>query len=49
MSNVVLTVHKPIQVTEGMDKEALKKETFDAIFSVIPLSGDELDELKKEK
>ncbi len=49
VSNVVLTVHKPIQVTEGMDKEALKKETFDAIFSVLPLIGDELDEPKKEK
>jgi lysophosphatidate acyltransferase len=49
VSNVVLTVHKPVQATEGMDKEALKKETFGAIFSVIPLIGDEVNEPKKEK
>ncbi|KAL3763312.1 hypothetical protein ACHAW5_007704 [Stephanodiscus triporus] len=49
VSNVVLTVHKPIQAREGMDKEELKRETYDAIFSVIPLIGEEVGEPKKER
>jgi 1-acyl-sn-glycerol-3-phosphate acyltransferase len=49
VGNVVLTVHRPIQAREGMDKEELKKLTYDAIFSVIPLIGEEVGELKKER
>ena len=32
---VVLTVHKPIS-SKGKDLEQLKKESFDAIYSVLP-------------
>lgn len=49
VSNVVLTVHEPIQAKVGMDKEELKKKTYDAIFSVLPLIGEEVQELKKTK
>lgn len=49
VENVVLTVHKPIQAKEGMGKEELKKKTYDAIFSVIPLIGEEIKEFKKRK
>ena len=47
VNNVVLTVHEPIQAKNGMDKEELKKKTYDAIFSVLPLIGEEVKELKK--
>ena len=33
---VVLTVHKRISVTKDTDKEALKKQCFDTIYSVLP-------------
>jgi 1-acyl-sn-glycerol-3-phosphate acyltransferase len=46
---VVLTVHKPIDVKKGMDKEELKKQTYDKIFSVLPLIGEEIKEEKKRK
>lgn len=36
MDPVVLTVHKPIPVTQSSDKEALKKQAFDVIYSVLP-------------
>ncbi len=49
VDNVILTIHKPIQAKEGMDKEELKKKTYDAIFSVVPLIGEEIKELKKKK
>ncbi|KAL7535696.1 hypothetical protein ACHAXR_012400 [Thalassiosira sp. AJA248-18] len=49
VENVVLTVQKPIQVKEGMDKEELKKKTYAAIFSEIPLIGEEIKEFKKRK
>lgn len=49
VENVVLTVHKPIQAKEGMDKEELKKKTYDTIFSVIPLIGEEVKEQKKKR
>jgi 1-acyl-sn-glycerol-3-phosphate acyltransferase len=49
VENVVLTVHKPIQTKEGMDKEELKKKTYDAIFSEVPLIGEEVNEFKKKK
>jgi 1-acyl-sn-glycerol-3-phosphate acyltransferase len=49
VDSVVLTVHKPIHFEEGMDKETLKKLSYDAIFSVIPLIGEEAKELKKDK
>lgn len=49
VDNVVLTVHKPIQAKKGMDKEDLKKKTYDTIFSVIPLIGEEVKEFKKRK
>jgi hypothetical protein len=46
---VVLTVHPPVEVKKYMDREEIKKKTYDAIFSVIPLIGDEIKESKKEK
>ena len=46
---VVLTVHKPISVTKDMDKDELKKKTYAAIFSVLPLIGEEVTEIKKDK
>lgn len=49
VNNVVLTVHEPIQAKSGMDKEELKKKTYDAIFSVLPLIGEEVKEPKKTK
>ena len=49
VNNVVLTVHKPIQTKAGMDKEECKKNTYDAIFSVLPLIGEEMKELKKRQ
>lgn len=49
VDNVVLTVHKPIQAKEGMDKEELKKKTYDAVFSVVPLIGEEVKDSKKKK
>eukprot|EP00584_Thalassiosira_punctigera_P018384 CAMPEP_0172552236 /NCGR_PEP_ID=MMETSP1067-20121228/43701_1 /TAXON_ID=265564 ORGANISM="Thalassiosira punctigera, Strain Tpunct2005C2" /NCGR_SAMPLE_ID=MMETSP1067 /ASSEMBLY_ACC=CAM_ASM_000444 /LENGTH=141 /DNA_ID=CAMNT_0013340167 /DNA_START=648 /DNA_END=1073 /DNA_ORIENTATION=+ len=49
VDNVVLTVHKPIQAKGGIDKEELKKKTYEAIFSVVPLIGEEVGELKKRK
>mmetsp|Transcript_19994 Transcript_19994/g.43341 ORF Transcript_19994/g.43341 Transcript_19994/m.43341 type:complete len:316 (+) Transcript_19994:60-1007(+) len=49
VDNVVLTVHKPIQAKKGMEKEELKKKTYDAIFSVLPLVGEEVKEFKKRK
>ena len=42
VENVVVTVHEPIQAREGIDKEALKKLSYDAIFSVLPLIGEEI-------
>lgn len=44
-----MTCHKPIEVTKDMDREEIKKKTYDAIFSVIPLVGEEITELKKDK
>lgn len=49
VDNVVLTVHKPVQARKGMDVEDLKKQTYDSIFSVIPLIGEEVTEVKKKK
>lgn len=49
VENLALTIHKPIQAKKGMDKEELKKKTYDAIFSVIPLIGEEIKEYKKKK
>lgn len=49
VDNVVLTLHKPIQAKGGIDKEELKKKTYEAIFSVVPLIGEEVGELKKRK
>lgn len=49
VDNVVLTVHKPIQAKKGMEKEELKKKTYDAIFSVVPLIGEEVKDFKKMK
>lgn len=49
VENLALTVHKPIQATKDMDKEDLKRKTYDAIFSVIPLLGEEIKEYKKKK
>ena len=49
VDNVVLTVHEPIQTKKGMDKEELKKKTYDAVFSQIPLIGEEVKEAKKKK
>ncbi|KAL7535124.1 hypothetical protein ACHAWF_005066 [Thalassiosira exigua] len=48
VDNVVLTVHKPIQAKKGMDKEELKKKTYDEIFSALPLIGEEVKQKKKE-
>jgi hypothetical protein len=45
----VLTIQKPIQAKRDSDKEELKKETYDAIFSVLPLIGEETVEHKKMK
>ena len=47
VENVALTIHKPIQAKKGMDKDELKKKTYDAIFSVIPLIGEEIKDYKK--
>lgn len=49
VDNVVLTVHKPIPTTEGTDMEDLKKQTYEAIFSVLPLIGEEVTYTKKTK
>lgn len=49
VENLALTVHKPIQAKKDMDKEELKKKAYDAIFSVIPLIGEEIKETKKKK
>ena len=49
VENVVLSVHKPIQAKKDMDKEKLKQETYNAIFSEIPLIGEEIKETKKRK
>lgn len=49
VDNVVLTIHKPIQAKKESDKEELKKKTYDAIFSVLPLIGEEILYKKKEK
>lgn len=49
VQNLALTVHKPIQAKKDMDKEELKKKAYDAIFSVIPLVGEEIKETKKKK
>ena len=46
---VILTIHKPLEVNKDMDREELKKKTYDAIFSVIPLVGEEIKDDKKEK
>jgi 1-acyl-sn-glycerol-3-phosphate acyltransferase len=46
---VVLTVHPPVEVKKDMDREEIKKKTYDAIFSVIPLIGEEIKESKKER
>jgi hypothetical protein len=48
-NKVVLTIHKPVKVKKNMDREAIKKQTYDAIFSVLPLVGEEITETKKEK
>ena len=47
--NVVLTIHKPIQAKKDSDKEELKKQTYDSIFSVLPLIGEEIVDQKKTK
>lgn len=49
VDNVVLTVHEPIRARKDMDKEELKKRTYDAVFSVVPLIGEEITELKKKR
>eukprot|EP00984_Skeletonema_dohrnii_P017044 scaffold7681_cov189-Skeletonema_dohrnii-CCMP3373.AAC.4 len=49
MDNVVLTIHKPIQAKKDSDKEELKKMTYDSIFSVLPLIGEEIVDQKKTK
>mmetsp|Transcript_36595 Transcript_36595/g.76790 ORF Transcript_36595/g.76790 Transcript_36595/m.76790 type:complete len:312 (+) Transcript_36595:308-1243(+) len=49
VDNVVLTVHEPLQAKKDMDKEELKKKSYDAIFSEIPLIGEEIKEFKKRK
>jgi len=49
VENVVLTIHKPVKAKAGMDKEELKKKTYDAIFSVIPLIGEEIKDAKKKR
>ena len=49
MENVVLTIHKPIQAKKDSDKEELKKMTYDSIFSVLPLIGEEIVDQKKTK
>lgn len=49
VENVVLTIHKPVKAKAGMDKEELKKKTYDAIFSVIPLIGEEIKDVKKKR
>lgn len=46
---VVLTIHKPVKVKRGADREEIKKKTYDAIFSVLPLVGEEIKDTKKEK
>lgn len=46
---VVLTVHKPVEVRKDMDREEIKKETYNAIFSVLPLVGEEVVDEKKKK
>ena len=46
---VIITCHKSIEVKKDMDREEIKKKTYDAIFSVIPLVGEEITELKKDK
>mmetsp|Transcript_19248 Transcript_19248/g.27071 ORF Transcript_19248/g.27071 Transcript_19248/m.27071 type:complete len:323 (-) Transcript_19248:263-1231(-) len=33
---IVITIHKPIDVKDGMDKEDLKKQTMDVIYSKLP-------------
>lgn len=48
VDNVVLTIHKPIQAKKDSDKEDLKKQTYDAIFSVLPLIGEEIEYKKKK-
>mmetsp|Transcript_21219 Transcript_21219/g.30368 ORF Transcript_21219/g.30368 Transcript_21219/m.30368 type:complete len:311 (-) Transcript_21219:102-1034(-) len=49
VENVVLTIHKPIQAKKDSDKEELKKQTYDSIFSVLPLIGEEIVDQKKTK
>ncbi len=48
---IVLTVHKRIRAKKGMDIEELKKKSFDAIFSVLPVfEGEEsVADAKKER
>ena len=46
---VVLTVHKPVEVKKDMSRDEIKKKTYDAIFSLIPLVGEEIKEPKKLK
>ena len=49
VDNVVLTAHEPIRARKDMDKEELKKRTYDAVFSVVPLIGEEVTEVKKKR
>eukprot|EP00581_Thalassiosira_minuscula_P010822 CAMPEP_0183729374 /NCGR_PEP_ID=MMETSP0737-20130205/30076_1 /TAXON_ID=385413 /ORGANISM="Thalassiosira miniscula, Strain CCMP1093" /LENGTH=309 /DNA_ID=CAMNT_0025961533 /DNA_START=51 /DNA_END=980 /DNA_ORIENTATION=+ len=49
VENLRLTIHPPIEAKEGMEKEELKKLTYDAIFSCVPLIGEEVTEFKKKK
>lgn len=43
---VKLTIHKPIPVTGSEDREALKKRSFDQIYSVLPVYSVESDKEK---
>lgn len=41
---VVLTVHKPIPTNKDMKLEDLKKKSYDAIYSVLPMIGEDAKE-----
>ena len=43
---VVLTIHKPVQAKKDSDKEELKTQTYDAIYSVLPMIGEEVEDKK---
>mmetsp|Transcript_7745 Transcript_7745/g.15839 ORF Transcript_7745/g.15839 Transcript_7745/m.15839 type:complete len:346 (-) Transcript_7745:498-1535(-) len=46
---IVLTIHERIKVTKDMDREELKKKTFDVIYSVLPVIGEgRAEEIKGE-